>query len=230
MIRCARRSRRVTIYDLLSLTPPGFLTRNPSPTLVASLAAQSQFADLSVYDGFGPPVTLSDVTAISDDRFANLAATTVQGIDVSAQLQLHCGSWRCSASAAGTFLTKFSDIPVPGQPAISRLNRLGEPAGTRITSAFTLENNRFSSTLTGNYIGSYKNDTTTPTSRVSSWFIQLVRPPSSAICGNSLEVTRPVTLSVIIWRLFPEASRVRNRTGRFFLRATQPKQSRAWNT
>ncbi|MGH9642113.1 MAG: TonB-dependent receptor domain-containing protein, partial [Terriglobales bacterium] len=143
------------------LTP--FVTRNPPLGVVEGyFNSPGFFVDLT---GEGPAA----VTAIFNDRIANIAATTESGIDFNAAYEMPTayGQYRLLLDVTHLFHNDYETVK--GAPTTALLNDFGQPTKWRGRVGLSWSKGPFAATIIGSYVNSYQNSLFTPPEPVSSW-------------------------------------------------------------
>lgn len=117
-------------------------------------------------DGGGP----SAVDVIFDDRDQNIGFSRVSGVDFRARYQqlTRFGNLTFNLAGSREFQNQYQTLV--GVPAINLLNIVGEPVAWKGRASLGWSQGAWAVTLSGNYVGAYKNEYFVPETSVSSWF------------------------------------------------------------
>jgi iron complex outermembrane receptor protein len=159
-----------------ALYPSSILDLNPTTSRLVSLLSQApfipggNFVPGSTWDG-NPNTLLAQVpgVVVFDDRFNNVAAEAISGLDlsVSTQLDTQFGRGDFGLNATRTFHHHYNISAE--SPEISLLNQVGLPTATKLRGNAGWTRGGLSGFIFVNYVGSYSNELTTPVSSISSW-------------------------------------------------------------
>ncbi|AJP71179.1 TonB-dependent receptor domain-containing protein [Sphingomonas hengshuiensis] len=127
--------------------------------------------------GFNPR-DLCAADLIIDGRSISAAKTLQEGVDASVNYTRMTDIGTFSANVSVSHILKNAEATVAGSPLVSRLDTVGDPISWRGRSSLTYNRGAFTTSLFGNYVGSYTNDlpitlsgasAPLPQSRVPSW-------------------------------------------------------------
>ena len=153
-----------TLIELDPAVYGAYLNHNPSASEVAGIVAGPTF--LNAFGPFAP----SDVQLIADDRLQNLSQVSVRGIDGKAAMRNTLGNGMLDSSIDATYLLKYQQTLIAGDPPIDRLNTPYYPVGLRLRAGSTWSENGLSVSGFLNHVKGYTDsrDPTTPHA-VSPW-------------------------------------------------------------
>lgn len=139
-----------------------FVQRNPPLSLVESYFALPGFTDTQ---RLGP----NAVTAIFDNRFANIVTSEQSGIDLTAGYtwSTDCGQFGLNASVA--HLITYAFQPDATIPAVNLVDTYGEPTRWKGRGGLRWSDRGFTTLLSVNYVNGYDNTLFTPSVPIASW-------------------------------------------------------------
>ena len=149
----------------LFVTPEGFgdaLTFNPDPASVSAL-----FTNPTISNPFS--VLESDVGAILDARFQNLAATEIRGLDITASYTKQTDIGLLSFGFNGSRLFDFIEQAGPTSDAVQALGTFNNPVDLRFRTSIGWNQSGFNVVAFVNYVDDYTNTTVTPEEAIDSW-------------------------------------------------------------
>ncbi len=140
-----------------------FLTLNPSLATVEDYFNSPAFAGDQV--GLGP----TGVTAIFDARQANIAASKISGVDLTAGYDRATAYGHFDVSAAITRLIDNDFQTLASVPTTVLLDTFGEPTRWKARSSVAWQRAGFGAMFSLSYVSSYQNSLLTPPQTIDSW-------------------------------------------------------------
>jgi outer membrane receptor protein involved in Fe transport len=140
-----------------------FLLRNPPPSLVQAYFSSPTFQGDML--GLGPQA----VTAIFDQRSANIASTVESGVDASGNYTVSVPHGQLSFMLAATYLLKNEFQAVATVPAVQLLNDFGQPPKFRGRGGVAWASSGFTAMVQANHVNSYPNSLAVPAQKISAW-------------------------------------------------------------
>jgi outer membrane receptor protein involved in Fe transport len=137
------------------------------PAQIANV--QAIYAIGPVDDFTGRGVGPSDIEAIFDQRYHNIANSRLKGLDASARYAFPVGRGEATAGAAATLLFKNEFTVGPASSTVSILNKLGQPIKTRFRGNIGWADRSLALSFALNYWGAYKNPLFSPSQKIDSW-------------------------------------------------------------
>jgi iron complex outermembrane recepter protein len=151
-------------------TYAAFIQPNPSPAELTSLyQSATQFGNLTVVPGYGPPSMVSDAVAIADDRLQNISALNVDGVDANVDRHGRLSRLTYSLGMEASYLLKYEEVFLPGAAPEDLLSTFENPVDlrTRLTASLGFHGVSVHGAL--NYTNHYNNATGESPYRIGSW-------------------------------------------------------------
>jgi hypothetical protein len=153
-----------------ALTDPAnapFVTLNPSPSTQQQIIEAAN-ASAGFYGYPGVTYDPSDIAAIVDFRYRNIATQNIDGVDVTFDYKRAFGIEKIDVFANAAYLDLRQRV-TPGSPEVTISGQSFEPARFRARFGFTWNPGRLSATVIGNYVGTASNTEQQPPAPVASW-------------------------------------------------------------
>jgi len=139
-----------------------FLTRTPQVNVVEAYFDTGRVTDTV---GSGP----AGVEAIYDSRLVNIALTSESGLDVAVQYALQSPFGDFSFALSGTRLFHVDYRAMSNTSAVSYVDKLSTPLGTRLRSSLGWSRRGLALSVGASHSDSYENNLAVPAEKVSSW-------------------------------------------------------------
>jgi iron complex outermembrane receptor protein len=140
------------------------VTLHPTPAQMQAACANG------IFSGFlGLPCESLPVAAILDLRTHNGAYMRTNGLDVIGKYDLDTALGKFKFSLLGTYILDYSEAEFDTLPIEQKAGTQNYPVELRLRGATTWKYGRFASTGVVNYSDSYRDTSSTPNRRVSSW-------------------------------------------------------------
>jgi iron complex outermembrane receptor protein len=151
-----------TVFSTPYLAP--FLNLNPTPDQV-----QAAFKSGPLFQGDFAGLGPSGVTAIFDERFANLAEVRESKLNWKVSYDLPIPVGHLSVSALADYLIDDRLKAVTGSQFTSIVNTFADPPRWRAQAGASWSQSGVTSALKVNYTGSYTDNLMTPSGTIGSW-------------------------------------------------------------
>jgi outer membrane receptor protein involved in Fe transport len=161
--RIASVASSVTNYLINRDIYAPILTFNPSAARIAELFASPYYLDLA-----GIPAT-APILAIADARTRNLSIVKQTGLDLDLQYDLRLGGGDASIGGTATYIFGINQYLTATSAPVDVVDTVGNPIDLRVRGRATWTKGGFGAALFVNYADGYRNRTTSPEQRVSSW-------------------------------------------------------------
>lgn len=148
------------LYQNEALLAP-FIDRSPAPGQIAS------FYQEGVLNPFGVPA--SAVGAHYDGRYQNIAAMKTSGVELAASNAFETGVGTLAPFIGLNYITDLDARAASTTPEQQLFDRIFTPARLRMHGGLSWSIAAVSTALSTNYVGSYENDTLTPSADVDEW-------------------------------------------------------------
>lgn len=139
-----------------------YVVRNPSPTLVQSIASEPDF--LNFLD-----LPLSSVGAIVDFRLHNSAISRLKGFDAGITYDREVAVGKLALELNAQYLLESDQQVIAGAEVADILDTVFNPLRFKARGSASWTIGRLSTTAIVNYMGSYSDLRTTPADTVDSW-------------------------------------------------------------
>lgn len=138
-----------------------FIDRSPDPAQIAS------FFQEGALNPFGIPA--GAVTAHYDGRYQNIASMKTSGVDLAVSNAFETGVGMLAPFIGVNYITDLDARAASTTPQQQLFDRIFTPARLRMHGGLSWSTAAVSTALSANYVGSYENDTLTPTADVDEW-------------------------------------------------------------
>ena len=128
---------------------------------------QRIFDEEVVVNPFG--LTPQDVQATFDNRLQNIAKSTVEGFDLSSNIEFDLTVGRAGLFFSGAYLLKLEHRTASTLAPIDQVDTIFYPIDLRLHAGMSWSVGNFDTTLTVNYADGYRNNIIEPEGTVSSW-------------------------------------------------------------
>jgi outer membrane receptor protein involved in Fe transport len=171
---------------------PQIIQRNPSASLVQSLAATAGYVDFC-----NPSCPLSTIGAIVDSRQLNLSALKTSGIDLGVSYRTDSSLGKLETGLDGTYIFKFDNQITQNSSFIKLRDTPFNPTDLKLRARVIIQRSGWTFATFCNYVSSYTDNRNGGSVPVSSW------TTLDASVGYQFETTKSVlrntsaTLSVV---------------------------------
>jgi outer membrane receptor protein involved in Fe transport len=144
------------------------IDRTPDPALIADLISRPFTGATGFLNSFGP-FDPASIAVIIDNRYRNVAESTVKGIDAALRYgrSLSIGDVQLSLNA--TYLVELEQVLLPGAAGVDMLNSVGQPVDFRARADLGFTRGALTFGAAVNFTDSYTNRDSTPRASVDSW-------------------------------------------------------------
>ncbi|MGH8293948.1 MAG: TonB-dependent receptor domain-containing protein [Steroidobacteraceae bacterium] len=151
-------------------TYAAFIQPNPSPAELTSLyESATQFGNLTVVPGYGPPRIVSDAVAIADNRLQNISALNVDGVDINVRRHGWLSRLAYGLGIEGSYLVKYEETFLPGTAPQDLLSTFENPVNFRARVTGSLGFHGVTVHGAFNYTNHYNNAAGESPYRIGSW-------------------------------------------------------------
>lgn len=128
-----------------------YLIVNPTVDQVNAFYA----ASYRVANAAGVPTTPELITRVVDNRFNNVAQTSISGADFNLSYGLTALGGNLGISLGGTYFFNFDNVLVPGGPRIAGVGKIYTPARLRLRADLNYQRGGWYFGLSTDFVGSY---------------------------------------------------------------------------
>jgi iron complex outermembrane receptor protein len=147
---------------------PQLFNLTPSAAQISRLTS-TPWNGASGFLSFVGPFSPSQIGAIVDNRFQNIATADAQGLDFASSFKHPVGPGSLELALATTYFIAFNQSSGNNAPVNELLDTVGEPPRFRARADATYKIGDFAIHAAGNYTSDYRDVTQTPVARVASW-------------------------------------------------------------
>jgi iron complex outermembrane recepter protein len=147
---------------------PQLFNLSPSAALISRLTS-TPWNGASGFLSFVGPFNPSQIGAVVDNRFQNIATADVQGFDFSTSFKHPVGPGSLELALAATYFLTFNQSSGNNAPVDELLDTVGEPPRFKARADTTFKIGDFALHTAVNYTNEYRDVTQTPVARVASW-------------------------------------------------------------
>jgi iron complex outermembrane recepter protein len=140
------------------------VTSNPSIAQIDYICSHATYAQGTTSDCTGSPVN-----AIVDLRVRNLATLATNGVDFNTRYEHPVRLGTLKLGLNGTWLLRFAEAELPGEPLTSLLSTQNEPINLRMRASVSWEFAGFGALLAANFSNGYRDTASVPERRIDSW-------------------------------------------------------------
>ncbi|HSX54627.1 MAG TPA: TonB-dependent receptor, partial [Sphingomonas sp.] len=135
---------------------------HPDPAQVAAYYASPYFQPSG-------GIAANAIQAVIDARTQNLASQRMRGLDFDLGYRLGVAGGTAELGASGSYIAAFRQRLTRTAPILSVVDTIGNPPDLRVRGRASWNGGPWGLAAFVNYSDGYRNNTTTPVSRVSSW-------------------------------------------------------------
>lgn len=160
--RIASLASAIQIFFVNRAVYAAVIDDSPDPAQVAAYYASPYFQPSG-----GIPA--SAIQATIDARTQNLASQRMRGIDFDLGYRMPLAGGTAELGAGGTYIVAFRQRLTATAPELSVVDTIGNPPDLRVRGRASWNDGPLGIAAFLNYTDGYRNNTTTPVSRVASW-------------------------------------------------------------
>jgi outer membrane receptor protein involved in Fe transport len=160
--RIASLASAIQIFFINRAVYAPVIDATPDPAQVAAYFASPYFQPSG-----GIPA--SAIQAVIDARTQNLASQRMRGIDFDLAYRLPLAGGTAELGASGNYIVAFRQRLTATAPDLSVVDTIGNPPDLRVRGRASWNQGRLGVAAFVNFTDGYRNNTTTPASRVGSW-------------------------------------------------------------